>query len=439
MTKNKKIIIGIAGGIVVMVIGIGVFAFQHQFAAPQKGAETERIVVNLTTTEAELIPILKEQGYIRSEWAFNYVLKKKGWQDKIQSGGYKISKGMNAWELAEVLTSEPYMKWVVIPEGLRKEQIAELLAEELGWSDQQKSDWVIKFTAMKYDYVEGVYFPDTYLIPKDEEPLQVADRLRAKFNEKFQPYTDKFLKANIKWTTALKIASIVQREAAGKDDMPLIAGILWNRLLKDMKLEVDATVQYARDDKIHFKGDPCQDPESTARKEGFCFNPELLQPTATYISEGDWWKPITLADKQIDSLYNTYLYKGLPPHPIDNPGLDAIDAVLNSTETECLYYLHDSSGQIHCSKTYEEHQANVEQYLKGEISSEGQASESWELIKQAINNCEAESVWQTHDRAVMAKLKTGEELNGVEPKIDDIINIAETAESKCGKILMGTE
>ena len=61
------------------------------------------------------------------------------------------------------------------------------------------------------------------------------------------------------------------------------------------------------------------------------------------------------------------------------------------------------------------------------------------MIKQAINNCEAESVWQTHDRAVKAKLKTGKELNGVEPKIDDIINIAETAESKCGKILMGTE
>ena len=78
-----------------MAIAIGVFAFhQHQFSAPQKGAETERIAVNLTTTEAELIPKLKEQGYIRSEWAFNYVLKKKGWQGKIQPGGYKVSKGM---------------------------------------------------------------------------------------------------------------------------------------------------------------------------------------------------------------------------------------------------------------------------------------------------------------------------------------------------------
>ncbi len=364
MNKTIKIII-IVAGIILTITAIGAFVFyQYQFSAPQKTAETERIVVNLTTTEEKLIPILKEQGYIRSEWAFNYVLKKKGWQGKIQPGGYKVSKGMNAWELAEVLASEPYMKWFVIPEGLRKEQIAEILDKDLNWSDPQKDNWINKFTAMKYDYVEGVYFPDTYLIPVDEEPLQTAQRFIDKFNEKFAPYADKFLEANIKWTTALKIASIVQREAAGKDDMPLITGIIWNRLLKDMKLEVDATVQYARDTKLHFDYDPCEDPEYRSEHSDYCFNPELLQPTATYTSKGDWWKPITLEDKRIDSLYNTYLYKGLPPHPICNPGLDAIDAVLNSAETECLYYLHDSSGQIHCAKTYEEHSENIIKYLQ---------------------------------------------------------------------------
>jgi UPF0755 protein len=345
MTKNKKIIIGIAGGIIVMAIGIGIFLYQQQFAAPQKGAETEKITINLTTTEAELIPKLKEQGYIRSEWAFNHVLEKKGWQGKIQPGAYKVSKGMNAWELAEVLTSEPYMKWVVIPEGLRKEQIGELIGEEFGWDQETKRKWVGNYTSMKYDEIEGVYFPDTYLIPTDETPLQVADRLRTKFNEKFQPYADKFLKANIKWTTALKIASIVQREAAGKEDMPLIAGIIWNRLLKDMKLETDATIQYARDSVIHYGKEP-----TDVQLSG-------------YATEGTWWTPIKTGDTNIVSPYNTYLNKGLPPHPICNPGLDAIDAVLNSAETECLYYLHDSSGQIHCAKNYEEHKANIEKYL----------------------------------------------------------------------------
>ena len=83
-----------------------------------------------------------------------------------------------------------------------------------------------------------------------------------------------------------------------------------------------------------------------------------------YISQGSWWSPIKPADEKIDSPYNTYLNAGLPPHPIDNPGLEAIDATLNSTTTDCLYYLHDSSGQIHCAATYQEHEANIEKYLK---------------------------------------------------------------------------
>jgi len=362
MTRNKKIAIAC---VIIGIASIVAIVFSHQFSAPQKEAEEERIVVNLTTTEEELIPKLKEQGYIRSEWAFNLVLKIKG---EIKPGGYKVSKSMNAWKLAEILTSEPYMKWVVIPEGWRKEQIAELLATTLGWSEQQKDDWVNKYTAMKYDYVEGVYFPDTYLIPKDEAPLQVAQRLINKFNEKFAPYSDKFLKANVKWTTALKIASIVQREAAGKDDMPLIAGILWNRLLKGMKLETDATLQYARDTKLAYKDDPCEDPESYARKRDICYKPDILQPKVAYLGIENWWTPIRPEDKKLDSLYNTYLYKGLPPHPICNPGIEAIDAVLNSTETEYLYYLHDKEGKIHPALTYEEHQANIEKYLLDTIT-----------------------------------------------------------------------
>jgi len=362
MTRNKKIIIGIAGGIILMIT-IAVFAFQYQFLAPQKTAETERIVVNLTTTEAELIPKLKEQGYIRSEWAFKFALKRKG--GTIEAGGYKISESMSAWKIAKILTSGPYMKWVVIPEGLRKEQIAEILTIELGWNEQERSDWVTKYTAMNWDYVEGVYFPDTYLIPKDETGLEIAQRFINKFNEKFAPYTEKFLRANIKWDTALKIASLVQREAAGKDDMPLIAGIIWNRLLKGTKLEIDATLQYARDSELAFD-DLCNSPGNREQWQCKCGEEDdsCYMPRGFYKGLEDWWKPIAVADKQIDSRYNTYLYEGLPPHPIANPGIAAIDAVLNSAETECLYYLHDQNRQIHCAKTYKEHQKNIEKYLK---------------------------------------------------------------------------
>ncbi|KKS98954.1 MAG: Aminodeoxychorismate lyase [Candidatus Woesebacteria bacterium GW2011_GWB1_43_14] len=322
-----------AGVSLLILVVSSVIAFQLFFGAPQRRLrETEAgiFTVGLQISQKQVIEDLSEQGYIRSPLGFSFTLSRRN--KSIEPGAYNLNKNMNAWEVAKTLTSTPYMKWVVIPEGLRKEETGERLAKILGWDEKQLHDWNYTYTAMDYDHLEGVYFPDTYLIPVNESGLDVANRLRRRFDEEFAPYMTKFLKQNVKWTTALKIASIVQREAAGKEDMPLIAGILWNRLLKDMKLEVDATVQYARDDRDNLT-------------TGF-------------------WKPITPADKEIDSKYNTYKYTGLPPFPISNPGLDAIDAVLNSTETDCLYYLHDSNRQIHCAKTYREHLANIEKYLK---------------------------------------------------------------------------
>jgi len=135
---------------------------------------------------------------------------------------------------------------VVIPPGLRKEEIATLLTTALGWTTKQKTEWITKSTTTKPEYIEGVYAPDTYLIPVGEKPSVVATRLIAKFNEGFAPYLPEFTDKNIKWTSALTLASIVQREAANVADMPLIAGILWNRLDQNMALDVDSTLQYAR-------------------------------------------------------------------------------------------------------------------------------------------------------------------------------------------------
>jgi UPF0755 protein len=128
--------------------------------------------------------------------------------------------------------------------------------------------------------------------------------------------------------------------------MPLIAGILWNRLNQKMKLEVDATVQYVRDSVAHYGT-----------------TPNVYQDT-NYTAAGTWWKPIQPSDKQIDSPFNTYMYAGLPPRPIRNPGLDAMEAVLHPESTDCLYYLHDHARTIHCAKTLAEHEANIEQYLR---------------------------------------------------------------------------
>lgn len=251
------------------------------------------------------------------------------WGVKMTAGGYNFFKNMSVWNKIKKIKAGPELKWVKVLPGMRKEQIGEILGETFGWSEEEIKKWNEVYTRMKYEYREGVYFPDSYLIPIKEEGLDIANRMINNFNEKFAPFYDEAAKKNIQWTTVLKIASLIQREAGGKEDMGIISGVIWNRLDKNMNLQIDATVQYA-------KG-----------------------------KVGDsWWSHVDPADLKIDSIYNDYLNKGLPPTPICNPGLDAIEAALEPAETDCLYYLHDSNRQIHCAKTYEEHLENVEKYLQ---------------------------------------------------------------------------
>lgn len=323
LTRNKIVI-----ALVLVVFAIvSYFLF---FSSPQEKGGTLRLVISLKEGDSVnyAVDYLYEAGAIKNKTAFRFALTLYGLSGKIRSGAYVMESGVSAFALASELKT-PDEKWMVIPEGLRKEEIGEMFAESFGWSDEELEKWTDEYTATPSDYFEGVYFPDTYLIPVDDSPDKVAERMINRFNEKFAPYTEEFAKENIRWTTGLKIASLVQREAASKDDMPLIAGVIWNRLLNGMKLEIDATLQYARGD-----------------------------------TGNGWWAPITKDDKKLDSPYNTYISEGLPPHPIANPGIDAIEAVLYPKETKCFFYLHDNDGQIHCAVTYEEHLENINKYLK---------------------------------------------------------------------------
>lgn len=300
------------------------------FSLPQKGGGTVRLVVPLKEegNADYVVDFLYENGAIRNKTAFRIVLALNGLDNGIPPGAYVIESGLGAFAIASELKFADE-KWIIIPEGLRKEEIGKILAESFGWSAEELAKWTNEYTTTKEDYFEGVYFPDTYLIPAIDSPEKIAERMISVFNQKIAPYSEEFAKENIKWTTVLKIASLVQREAASKSDMPLIAGIIWNRLLSNMKLDVDATLQYARGDKGN-----------------------------------GWWARATKEDKQIDSPYNTYLYQGLPPNPIANPGIDAIEAALRPEKTKCFFYLHDESDQIHCAATYEGHLVNISKYLR---------------------------------------------------------------------------
>ena len=225
----------------------------------------------------------------------------------------------------------PYIRYVRIPAGLRKEEVADIYTKVLAWNDQDRKDFLNESGQTKTD-LEGYYFPSTYVLAIDASGEEVKDKMIETFNKNVISVTQNpnyvLSKDKVNLDTALKISSLIQREAAGKHDMNLISGIIWNRIWSGMSLDIDATLQYA-------KG-----------------------------NEQKWWPMVYSADKKIASPYNTYKNTGLPPTPIANPSLAAIQAAYNPQKTACMFYFHDSRGRIHCSKTYAEHAKGVNAYLR---------------------------------------------------------------------------
>lgn len=302
--------------------------FYISFLSPvDPKADTQIFVVDAKSTKIQVIDKLYGQDLIKNTSIFNMFSSFVSNKD-IEPGGYYLSKSQNILQIAKKITNSPDLIWLTFSPGLRKEQIGQILSDNLNWSNEELVKWNTVYTTTSDDYIEGVYFPDTYLIPVDETGDKIAKKMISNFNDKLAPLLPEFSKQNIKWTTAIKIASLLERESGGLD-MPLIAGIIWNRLNQDMKLDIDATVQYAQG-----------------------------------LTVSGWWSSITGDQtRSIDSPYNTYKNKGLPPTPICNPGLGAIKAVLYPQKTDCIFYLHDNSGQIHCSQTYQEHLDYIEKYL----------------------------------------------------------------------------
>lgn len=318
--------------------------FLFLLRVPYENDQAISVIINTEISNSKSIGhTLASAGLIRGRTVFNVASMIVG--STRQGSVYYITPGRSVWDIAKLLYGESNMKSITIPEGLRKEQIAYILQDALHWPAQDAERWVTDYTAMRYDYVEGVYFPDTYLIPIDESPLALAERLQRRFDEVYAPYIAETLERNIQWTTIVTIASLIQREAAGTDDMSLISGIIWNRLERDMPLEIDATVQYARD---------------TAQYNS---SPSAFFGESATDNDQGWWDPIQESDKNIESPYNTYQHTGLPPHPIANPGVDALVAALHPQSTSCIYYLHDLDGDIHCAESRADHEANVVKYL----------------------------------------------------------------------------
>ncbi|HLC02191.1 MAG TPA: endolytic transglycosylase MltG [Anaerolineales bacterium] len=296
-------------------------------------------VVTPGETAGDVAARLQEADIARNPALLRAYLRYRGLDVGIKAGSYLLRGSMSVPELADALQAAlPEGSGLTIPEGWRAEQIAALLpAEGLAFSPAEflsaarsRPDGLSFSGELPNGLsLEGFLFPDTYNLSPTTTASEFVRLMLEDFDRRVSSEMRQgFASQGLSLYQAVTLASIVEREAVVADERPLIASVFLNRLSAGMNLDADPTVQYA-----------------LGRQPG-----------------GTWWKAVlSVEDLEFDSPYNTYVYPGLPPGPISNPGLDALRSVAFPAQTNYLYFraMCDGSGLHAFATTFEEHLQNA--------------------------------------------------------------------------------
>ena len=324
---------------------IAVVAFAVTFTLGT-GSKSDRVEQEAVTVEIKegmtataIADLLEEKKVVKNALVFRLLVRQRGVGSNFKPGKYEFKTGMDNEVVMDLLVKGPSIKYIklTIPEGWTATQIAErvgartkLIKEEYLSAVQERLILVeyefLRTSGAPTSSLEGYLYPDTYSIQEDITAQELINMQLGRFEE---------TTSNLNWDNAqlygrtryeiLIIASMIERETRVDDERGLVASVIYNRITKGMPLQIDATVQYAL-------------------------------PV--------WKDRLTLDDLKIDSPYNTYQNKGLPPGPICNPSAASIEAALNPTGDPYLYYVlaPDNSGRHVFTKTYEEFLSAKNQY-----------------------------------------------------------------------------
>ncbi len=348
-------------GVAAVGLGYGIWECAQDVMAFGRSDETLTVSIREGDTLDDIAQMLADKGVIKYPWLFKFYCKFTDSTDTMDPGTYVISYNFDYHALVNgMIANSPNRTTVrvMIPEGMTSAQIFALMEKNGVCS----ADDLAKCAAeTEFDYwflegipygaenrLEGFLFPDTYDFYEGDDPKRVLDKLLTNFGRKFSDDTrerlDTFNEAFAEQMRAagydedyiashrftvydlITVASMIERETAGADESATIASVIYNRLCDPANwpyLNIDATVVYAL---------------------------------------GGVNRPLTYEDTQIDSPYNTYKHAGLPVGPISNPGLSSIAAALNPADTDYYFYALDkSTGAHHFSKTYDEHNAFLQE------------------------------------------------------------------------------
>jgi len=311
---------------------VGAFWFANLMFAPMSTAEKPqplRVNIPSGATADQIATKLKEAGLIRSGIAFIAAARLMGETGDMKAGEYLISPNKGVFQIIDQLVAgNAEAQWVVIPEGLTLGRIARMLEQRrLVSADQfiRAAHRKPKFLGLNIPVsrrsVEGYLMPDTYKFPRQISERALIREMLKNWNKKvLRPNAQLFARSDLPMDKIMVVASMIEREARVDADRTLISAVIRNRLKKKMPLQIDATVIYAlgsHKDQLSFK------------------------------------------DLKVKHPYNTYQNVGLPPGPICNPGIKAIEAALKPASEDYLYYVAQPDGSHIFTRTYPEHLAAI--------------------------------------------------------------------------------
>lgn len=320
---NTKQTIAIA----LFLIAAGIFVFFAVRALLPGAQEKVAVVIPEGSSVNDISRVLKQRNVISNTWVFKFYVFASGKTDRLLPGRYVFKQNSPYRQVINDLVKGPKKIFynLTIPEGFTVEQIGSRLSK-VGGLSKKEFDVLAKDVSL-YDFdffkdpsvktLEGYLFPETYRLDAEVQLAELINMMLAQFQKEYQAIKDRKMPVKLKVHQVVTLASLVEREAKLKEEQPLIAAVIYNRLKKNMKLEIDATVQYALE----------------KRK-----------------------KKLSLKDLQINSPYNTYKNAGLPPAPIGSPGKNALKAALKPANVDYLYYVltEPKTGKHFFTNNYQE-------------------------------------------------------------------------------------
>ncbi|GAB6065774.1 endolytic transglycosylase MltG [Aquifex pyrophilus] len=289
----------------------------------------EKVVeIKYGTPVPEIAEILEREGVINSRYLF--LILHAFLRGKLEAGEYEFKGNLSLYEVYKILEEgRARLYKIVVKEGddlfdIAKNLEKNKICKAKDFLRYAFSEEVVKRYNLDVPSMEGFLFPDTYYFSKNTHPLKVIDVMYKNFLEKTENLRKHLEEKNLSLEVWVTIASMVEKETFLKEEKPLIAAVIYNRLRRGMKLQIDPTVIYV------------------AKRRGL------------------WRGRLLKRFFYIDDPYNTYLYFGLPPGPISNPGLDSLKASLFPAKVDYLYFVADRYGRKHYfARTYVEHLRNM--------------------------------------------------------------------------------